>query len=72
MTNINWDDLIYSIKERETILLIGPEIIKNAKGEVLQDILYQKLAKEKSDMIYDFYEKEGMFLFKEEMYKGNS
>jgi len=70
MTNINWDDLIYSIKEKEAILLIGPEILKNGDGEVLQNLLYQKLASEKSDMIYDYYEKEGLFLFKEEMYKG--
>ena len=70
MTNINWDDLIYSIKEKETILLIGPEVLKNGEGEVLQNLLYQKLANEKSDMIYDYYEKEGLFLFKEEMYKG--
>jgi len=70
MTNINWDDLIYSIKEKETILLLGPKVIKNTEGKVLQDILYQKLATEKSDMIYDYYEKDGLFLFKEEMYKG--
>lgn len=70
MNDINWEDLIYSIQEKETILLMGPEVLKNAKGEVLQDILYQKLANEKSEMIYDYYDKEGFFLFKEEMFKG--
>jgi hypothetical protein len=70
MTNINWDDLIYSIKEKEAILLIGPQVLKNKKGEVLQNLLFEKLASEKAEMIYDYYEKEGLFLFKEEMYKG--
>ncbi|NJO90974.1 MAG: hypothetical protein HC831_19935 [Chloroflexia bacterium] len=70
MTNINWDDLIYSIKEKESILLLGPEILKNEEGEVLQNLLFKKLASEKSDMIYDYYEKEGLFCLKKKCTRG--
>ena len=70
LTETNWEDLLYSLKTQETVLFIGPEAIKNNNGESLIYSLYEDLIKKQPELIYDYNKEDGMFLFKEEMYKG--
>jgi len=69
MDNINFDDLLDSIKRQECILLLGPEIkMKNGLSQISS--FYNQLAKEGLEMIHRYYANDELFLFKEEMYKG--
>lgn len=69
-TNINWSDLLYSIKENEAIVLLGHNVLQNDGNQPLYNTLFRRLATEKSESILDFYENEGLFLFNQEMDKG--
>ncbi len=68
--NYNWDDLMYSIEQNEAIVFLGPEILTSEQGKGIYDALFEQLAETRKDAILDFYPKEGLFLFKQEMHKG--
>jgi len=69
-SNTNWNDLLYSISENEAVILIGPEIFADIDPNIGYSKLFEKLATERPEAILDFYPKEELFLFNQEMDKG--
>ena len=69
--NYNWDDLMYSIEQNEAIVFLGPEILTTHDQKGIYDALFEQLAETRKEAILDFYPKEGLFLFKQEMHKGS-
>jgi hypothetical protein len=61
---------MYSIEQNEAIVFLGPEILTSEQGKGIYDALFEQLAETRKDAILDFYPKEGLFLFKQEMHKG--
>ncbi|MBL7817563.1 MAG: SIR2 family protein [Saprospiraceae bacterium] len=60
MDTLNWDDILEDIEEQRAVLLIGHNFFPNAHGE-LNTQLSEKL---KEKLLY-FYNRDGLFLFKD-------
>lgn len=69
LTKQKWDDLLYSIRKQETVVLLGPDILSQ-QGEAVYNTLFARLAEERPNDILDFYREDDLFLFKQEMNKG--
>jgi hypothetical protein len=62
------ENLLDDIEEQKCVLFIGPEVV-NVGGKPIQEYLYQNLTKNYPDDIAFFYDKDGLFLFKDKLAK---
>lgn len=69
-TDIDWEGIIESIENNKCVLFLGPYIYSNEKGEILENIVSEKLDVRNPDHphIHSYYE-DGFYLFKEKRYK---
>jgi hypothetical protein len=58
----DWQELVEKINDESCILLLGPNLYKNKGGEVLQDVLYNKLRTKFEADLFDFFPEDGFFV----------
>jgi Effector-associated domain 11/SIR2-like domain len=66
ITNRDWQDILTDLKKNRVVLLIGPEI-KTATGDLLSQALHQHLTDIQPSFITYYYERDGIYLFKNKM-----
>lgn len=64
-----FEKLLFDIQTRSCVLMIGPEIVEGGSGQGLQRHLRDEMFKQNPADIEHYYEKEGLFLFKNQTSK---
>jgi len=66
---INWDLILDTIESEKCVLILGPEIRKNATGKLINSEFYDSLKVQENPYILKFYKNDELFLFPDGMSK---
>jgi hypothetical protein len=70
-TETDWDFILESIKRGKSVLVLGPDVYKSEDGTRIEEMLSQFLKADNPEHphIQAYYEKDGLFLFRDEKSK---